>query len=100
MCTPWSGVCDDAANVPTTTYTQPNPAAWPAIDWPFAISWARAKYLALAGAVLLALAFRLSALAAYGLSEDEINKLHAVEEYRAGRFTANAEHPMLMKVAM
>ena len=86
--------------MPTTTYTQPNPAAWTAIDWPFAISWARAKYLALAGAVVLGLAFRLSVLAAYGLSEDEINKLHAVEQYRAGRFTANAEHPMLMKAAM
>ncbi|PYR41360.1 MAG: hypothetical protein DMF93_08540 [Acidobacteria bacterium] len=90
----------DAAGVPTTTYTQPTTAAWTAIDWPFAASWARAKYVALAGAVVVALAFRLSALSAYGLSEDEINKLHAVEQYRAGRFTANAEHPMLMKLAM
>src|SRR5438067_1525352 len=86
--------------MPTTTYTQPTTAAWTAIDWPFAASWARAKYVALAGAVVVALAFRLSALSAYGLSEDEINKLHAVEQYRAGRFTANAEHPMLMKLAM
>ena len=29
-----------------------------------------------------------------------MNKVHAVEEYRHGRFGANAEHPMLMKLAM
>jgi Dolichyl-phosphate-mannose-protein mannosyltransferase len=99
-CTAWSGVCDRRADVPTTTYTPPNPTVWTAIDWPVAVSWARAKYVALAGAVVLALAFRITALSTYGLSEDEINKLQAVEQYRAGRFIANAEHPMLMKLAM
>jgi hypothetical protein len=43
---------------------------------------------------------RTTHLATYGFSEDEINKVHAVEEYRQGRFGANAEHPMLMKLAM
>jgi dolichyl-phosphate-mannose-protein mannosyltransferase len=43
---------------------------------------------------------RLFALGSTGFSEDEINKLHAVEAYGQGDFSANAEHPMLMKVAM
>src|SRR5205807_3174251 len=38
-------------------------------------------------------------LGASGFSEDEINKLRAVEAYRRLDFTANAEHPMLMKAA-
>src|SRR5262249_50189183 len=33
-------------------------------------------------------------------SEDELNKVHAVERYQSGDFGANAEHPMLMKLAM
>jgi len=86
--------------VPTTTYTHPQPATWTAIDWPRTIPWARAKFIVLAAATVLALAFRASALSTYGLSEDEMNKLHAVEQYRVGRFNANAEHPMLMKLAM
>src|SRR5215831_15244246 len=48
----------------------------------------------------LSLTFRTSALSTYGLSEDEINKVDAIERYRAGDFTANGEHPMLMKLAM
>src|SRR5206468_3802991 len=51
-------------------------------------------------ATVLALMFRVEALATYGLSEDELNKVHAIAEYRAGHFAANAEHPMLMKLAM
>jgi predicted membrane-bound dolichyl-phosphate-mannose-protein mannosyltransferase len=35
------------------------------------------------------------------LSEDELNKLHAVEDYRAhGLTAANGEHPMLMKALL
>src|SRR5258708_1380664 len=53
-------------------------------------------------AVVLAAAAlpRTAHLATYGFSEDEMNKVHAVEQYRHGRFGANAEHPMLMKLAM
>ena len=37
-------------------------------------------------------------LSAEGLSDDELNKLHAVADYRANGLTAaNSEHPMLMK---
>jgi len=51
-------------------------------------------------ATFLAAVFRIGALDTYGFSEDEINKVRAIEEYRAGEFGANAEHPMLMKLAM
>ena len=33
-----------------------------------------------------------------GLAEDEANKIFAIRAYRQGDFTANAEHPMVMKV--
>lgn len=43
-------------------------------------------------------AFRVAGLSAEGLSEDELNKLNAVADYRAHGLTgANGEHPMLMK---
>jgi len=54
----------------------------------------------LAAVTLFALVLRTNALSTYGLSEDEINKVQAVEQYRRGHFGANAEHPMLMKLAM
>ena len=93
--------------MPATTYTQPLPATWTdAMRWPADARTHRlrakagAKLVVVAAATVLALTFRVSALSTYGLSEDEINKVHAIEQYRAGRFGANAEHPMLMKLAM
>ncbi|HEX5110950.1 MAG TPA: glycosyltransferase family 39 protein [Vicinamibacterales bacterium] len=59
-----------------------------------------ASVLSLTIAIVVALACRTTALATYGLSEDEVAKLQAIESYRDGRFSANAEHPMLMKLAM
>jgi hypothetical protein len=56
--------------------------------------------MVLACVALAAVAIRIGALDTYGFSEDEINKVSAIEEYRTGRFGANAEHPMLMKLAM
>src|SRR5580765_151012 len=50
--------------------------------------------------VSVAAAIRLMDLAASGYSEDEINKLRAVQAYDRGAFSANAEHPMLMKLAV
>ena len=48
--------------------------------------------------VLAGFAFRVTALSAEGLSEDELNKLNAVADYRQNGLTAaNGEHPMLMK---
>jgi 4-amino-4-deoxy-L-arabinose transferase-like glycosyltransferase len=64
------------------------------------ISLAQLRGLVLVIVLVAASLTRTAHLATYGFSEDEINKVHAVEEYRQGRFGANAEHPMLMKLAM
>jgi predicted membrane-bound dolichyl-phosphate-mannose-protein mannosyltransferase len=51
--------------------------------------------------VVAGFGFRVSHLGAEGLSEDELNKLRAVEEYRAkGLSSVNGEHPMLMKAML
>ena len=59
------------------------------------------RTLLLAALVVLIVAgfgFRVTGLSAEGLSEDELNKLNAVADYRAhGLSGANGEHPMLMK---
>ncbi|HYJ84919.1 MAG TPA: glycosyltransferase family 39 protein, partial [Pyrinomonadaceae bacterium] len=48
--------------------------------------------------VLAGFGLRVSKLSAEGLSEDELNKLQAVGDYRANGLTAaNSEHPLLMK---
>ena len=48
--------------------------------------------------VFVGFGFRVTALSAEGLSEDELNKLYAVSDYRTHGLTgANGEHPMLMK---
>ncbi|HET9527912.1 MAG TPA: glycosyltransferase family 39 protein, partial [Pyrinomonadaceae bacterium] len=54
--------------------------------------------ITLAILVLTGFGFRITGLSAEGLSEDELNKLNAVADYRANGLTgANGEHPMLMK---
>src|SRR5207253_3349449 len=56
---------------------------------------------ALALLVILGFGFRAAHLGAEGLSEDELNKLSAVADYRAhGLTSANGEHPMLMKAML
>jgi hypothetical protein len=61
----------------------------------------RSKTLVFAALAILVVAgftFRVSGLSAEGLSEDELNKLNAVADYRAHGLTgANGEHPLLMK---
>src|ERR687888_1737413 len=87
--------------MPAITYTAAPSTTWSdasSRELPFAS--ARSKFLVLALATVLAFTFRVSALSTYGFSEDELNKVTAIEQYRAGHFTANAEHPMLMKLAM
>jgi hypothetical protein len=55
-------------------------------------------FLALTVLILGGFGFRVTGLSAEGLSEDELNKLNAVADYRAHGLTgANGEHPMLMK---
>ena len=62
------------------------------LDW--------AVVLTLTFLIVIGLGLRVSQLGAVGFAEDEINKLDAVHAYERGDFTANAEHPMLMKVLM
>jgi hypothetical protein len=60
----------------------------------------RATVIGLSAALFLALCVRLVDLPAYSFSEDEVAKLLAIDAYRRGEFSANAEHPMLMKLAV
>jgi hypothetical protein len=85
--------------VTTIAYGLASTATWEEIRGNV-VAWTRTRYAVLALATALALVFRVGSLSTYGLSEDEINKVRAIDEYRAGRFSANAEHPMLMKLAM
>jgi hypothetical protein len=55
-------------------------------------------FTALAILIVAGFGFRVTGLSAEALSEDELNKLNAVADYRANGLTgANGEHPMLMK---
>src|SRR5262249_13246499 len=58
----------------------------------------RRAVLVLVLLTLLGFALRAYQLDAVGLSEDEAHKAQAARSYRAGDFTVNAEHPMVMKV--
>ena len=68
-------------------------------EW-FAVSRVAATPVFIAAVMALGFALRVAGLSTYGFSEDEINKVRAIEAYRAGHLSANAEHPMLMKLAM
>ncbi|HVS82476.1 MAG TPA: glycosyltransferase family 39 protein [Pyrinomonadaceae bacterium] len=51
--------------------------------------------------VIVGFGFRVAGLGTEGLSEDELNKLNAVSDYRAhGLTAANGEHPLLMKAML
>ncbi|HEV7473461.1 MAG TPA: glycosyltransferase family 39 protein [Pyrinomonadaceae bacterium] len=51
--------------------------------------------------VVIGFGFRVSHLGTEGLSEDELNKLQAVADYREhGLTSANGEHPLLMKALL
>src|SRR5438552_17979279 len=87
--------------MPAVSITSPRPATWNGeSERTLSLTWSRTRVVVLACATLIAAAVRIVALDTYGFSEDEINKVQAIEQYRAGRFGANAEHPMLMKLAM
>jgi predicted membrane-bound dolichyl-phosphate-mannose-protein mannosyltransferase len=60
-----------------------------------------ALVVALMVLTLIGFGFRANGLNSEGLSEDELNKLNAVSDYRANGLTsANGEHPFLMKGAL
>lgn len=67
-----------------------------------AVSLSKSVVIAiLAVLVLVGFGFRISRLGAEGLSEDELNKLTAVADYREhGLTSANSEHPLLMKALL
>lgn len=50
--------------------------------------------------VVLGFGLRFTQLSAIGFAEDEVNKLNAVYAYGRGDFSANSEHPMVMKLLM
>jgi hypothetical protein len=62
------------------------------------ISWQKVAVAVLALMIMLGMGLRLTGLGSIGFAEDEINKIDAARAYDRGDFTANAEHPMLMKI--
>jgi hypothetical protein len=66
--------------------------------WLASLQWTVVGTLVLL--VILGLGLRVNQLGAIGFAEDEMNKLDAVRAYQRGDFSANAEHPMMMKVFM
>jgi Dolichyl-phosphate-mannose-protein mannosyltransferase len=82
-----------ASTAPTAT-AEPEPFSGRAVR----MSSRTAVVLALALFVLVGLGLRVYRLGAESLSEDELNKVRAVAEYRERGLTpANGEHPFLMK---
>lgn len=62
------------------------------------LDWAVVGTLALL--IVLGFGLRVTQLGAIGFAEDEMNKLDAIEAYERGDFSANSEHPMVMKLLM
>ncbi|HXT61431.1 MAG TPA: glycosyltransferase family 39 protein, partial [Pyrinomonadaceae bacterium] len=62
------------------------------------VEWQKSAVIALALMIVIGGGLRLQELGAVGFAEDEINKVEAARAYDHGDFTANAEHPMLMKI--
>ena len=63
-----------------------------------AASQQKVAVIALAVMVVMGAGLRIKGLGTVGFAEDEINKVEAARAYDRGDFTANAEHPMLMKL--
>lgn len=58
----------------------------------------RRKLLIIVIIVAIGFCARVYRLDSAGFAEDETNKIFALRSYRQGDFTANAEHPMVMKL--
>ena len=50
--------------------------------------------------IVIGFGLRFTQLDAVGFAEDEMNKLDAIHAYERGDYSANSEHPMLMKLLM
>src|SRR5262245_20148702 len=89
------------ASMPALSISSTRPATWDGgATQTLTLPWEGVKVAVLLCSVLIAAMVRFAALDTYGFSEDEMNKVQAIEQYRAGHFGANAEHPMAMKLAM
>jgi len=86
-----------AAAVSTPPATHPASVTF---DDAFPASRAAITAFVLVAVLGLGLGLRAADLSIYGFSADEINKVRAIGEYSRGHFLVNAEHPMLMKLAM
>ena len=62
------------------------------------LDWSIVGTLALL--VIFGFGLRVTQLGAVGFAEDEMNKLDAIHAYERGDFSANSEHPMIMKLLM
>ena len=62
------------------------------------VDWTIVGTLALL--IVIGFGLRVSQLSAIGFAEDEMNKLDAIHAYERGDFSANSEHPMVMKLLM
>ena len=62
------------------------------------LDWSIVGTLALLA--ILGFGLRVTQLGAIGFAEDEMNKLDAIHAYERGDFSANSEHPMVMKLLM
>jgi hypothetical protein len=62
------------------------------------LDWSIVGTLALL--IVLGFGLRVTQLGAIGFAEDEMNKLDAIHAYERGDFSANSEHPMVMKLLM
>jgi Dolichyl-phosphate-mannose-protein mannosyltransferase len=89
-----------ASAPPETVAVQQPVLAPPALVWGDLLTAAQARVLTIALLIGLALVIRCVQLGSTGFSEDETNKLRAVASYRQLDLSANAEHPMIMKLAM
>ncbi|MEO7192625.1 MAG: hypothetical protein ABI051_16355 [Vicinamibacterales bacterium] len=70
-----------------------------ASHWGLTAGWARRATIVLVVALTaLALSLRLTRLDASGFSEDELEKFEATRSYAQHQFSADADHPMLMKL--
>src|SRR5258708_6352765 len=74
--------------------------ATPSSTLGLSIPLAQLRIVALAVVLAAAGLTRTAHLATYGFSEDEINKVQAVAEYRQGHFGGYDGHPLRMKLAM
>jgi Dolichyl-phosphate-mannose-protein mannosyltransferase len=62
------------------------------------LDWSIVGTLALL--IVFGFGLRVTQLDAIGFAEDEMNKLDAIHAYERGDFSANSEHPMVMKLLM